>query len=123
MKRKILYGMLVLLAVVTFYSIFNTGNPASLWRFLIKDRSYDIFITVVLGASVAFVGILLSSGSRDEVFSEMLETNADYIRRLRKQGKSDDYIAEDFLRNMGSRKGVVHGIAKKKVLRFLNRFE
>ena len=121
-KQRILYIILVILAILAFYSIFNAGNPRSLFRFLVKDPSWDITITVVLSAGVAAVALILSSGSGNKL-TNMLEMNADYIRQLRQKGKSDDFIAEDFLKTLGSKNGILHGMAKRRVLRFLRQFE
>jgi len=121
-KQRILYIILVIFAILAFYSIFNAGNPKSLFRFLVKDPSWDIAITVALSAGVAATALILSSASGNKL-TEMLEMNADYIRQLRKKGKSDDFIAEDFLKTLGSKQGALHRMAKRRVLKFLHTFE
>lgn len=121
-RQRILYIVLVILALLAFYSIFNTGNPKSLFRLLVKDPSYDMVITVVLSGGVAVLAFMVSSAGGSKL-TNMLETNADYIRQLRTRGKSDDYIAEDFLKTLGSKKGMLHTVAKRRVLKFLGQFE
>jgi hypothetical protein len=120
--RRILYIILVILALLAFYSIFNAGNPRSIFRIIVKDPSYDLAITVVLSGGVAVIAFIVSTGSGGKL-AEMLQMNAEYIRQLRKQGKSDDYIAEDFLKTLGSKKGFLHGMAKQRVLKFLRRLD
>ena len=122
-KNNLLIALMVIVGIPAFYMIFNSGNPKSLMRFIVKDPSWDLAITVGLCAVIAVLGLILSSERREKVFENMLTTNADYIRQLRKKGKSDEFIAEDFLKTLGSSKGFIHSMAKRKVLRFLAKFE
>ena len=116
-------ALLIVFAVPAFYMIFNTGNPRSLMRVLVKDPSWDMAITVGLCAAVAVFGLILSSSRRERVLENMLDMNTGYIRQLRDKGKSDEAIAEDFLRTIGSKKGFIHSLAKAKVLRYLARMK
>ena len=120
--KKLLYILLVLFMILTFYAIFNAGNPNSIFRFLIRDTSYDITITVVLSIIVAVLVITLTAG-RENSLKHMLGINADHIRDLRRKGKSDQHIAESFLRSLGAKKGILYTLAKQRVLRYLSRIE
>jgi len=123
-NQRVITVVMIILAVPAFYLIFNAGNPKSLLRFLVKDPSYDFMITVFFCIGIAVLGLVLTSEKQSKVLENMLETNADYIRKLRSKGKTDEFIAEDFLKTIGSRgKGVLFAVAKKKVLRYLSRLD
>ncbi len=121
--RKALYILLVIFMVLSFYAIFNAGNPASLFRFIVKDTSYDIVITVTLSLVVAVLVILLSTGRNEGSLRHLLQINADHIRELRRKGKNDDYIANSFLSSLGGKKGIIYSLAKRRILRYLSRLE
>ncbi len=120
--RKTLYILLVIFMLLTFYSIFNAGNPNSFFRFVIKDSSYDITITIALSLIVALLVIMLTAG-RENSLRHMLEINRDHILDLRSRGKSDDQIAESFLKELGGKKGFLYSLAKRRVLHYLTKIE
>jgi len=113
--------LIVLLLFPVFYSIFNVGNPHSIFRFLIKDPSYDISFTLTLSGLIGALAILLYSFRlRDQspiVF--LLNSNIEYIKLLKKRGNSNEEIAESFLNELGKNRGFLYKIAKKKVIRYL----
>jgi hypothetical protein len=121
--RKILYFLLVLFMLLTFYAIFNAGNPNSLFRVLIDDPSCDIALTVGLSLVVALLVILLSSGRRQSELERLLELNKEHIRELRSKGRSEEAIADSFLDSLKARKGFLYSLAKRRVLRYLGRIE
>ena len=121
--RLIIFVVLVLLMLLTFYAIFNAGNPNSLFRLVIKDPSYDIALTVVLAVSSFALVLLLTMGSRQNRLRHLLESNAEHIRTLRQKGKSEVFIAESFLSELGVRSGLLHRLAKWRVLRYLSKLE
>ena len=99
--RRILYIILVILVPITFYSIFNMGNPNSLFRHIVPDPRYDRLITVALAITMAAIGLILSSqATRDRSLEHMLDINSDHIRELKKEGRSDESIADEFLEKM-----------------------
>jgi hypothetical protein len=49
--------------------------------------------------------------------------NGDRVRRLRREGKSDEEIAVSILAAMGSHSGYRHNLARKKLVVYLSRFE
>lgn len=115
--------LLILFLILTFYAIFNVGNPKSLFRFVIHNPSYDTTVTVVLAGFVALLAMILYAGRMQThgPIKHLLEINREYIRELREEGKSEEYIAESFLEELGSEKGVIHALAKRRVLRHLSR--
>ena len=119
--RLPLYILLVLFMLLTFYGIFNAGNPNSIFRVVIKDTSYDIAITVGLAVgSFALVLLLTVSGGQNRL-RHLLEINTEHIQTLRRKGKSDSFIAESFLAELGAKKGVLYRLAKRRVLRYLSK--
>lgn len=116
-----LYGVLIVVMLVTFYTILNAGNPHSLLRYLIADPSYDVSIALGLGAVVGVIAITLFTVRRESPLRSMLESNAEYIHKLRRKGRSDEEIALSFLKEIGSTKGPLHLLAKRRVLKHLSR--
>jgi hypothetical protein len=119
--RVALFILVVVLLLLTFYGIFNAGNPNSIFRLVIKDPAYDVTITVAL-AVVSFVLILLltAGGGRSRLHA-LLEVNRDHIESLRRKGKSDAFIAESFLSELGVKSGILYRLAKRRVLRYLSK--
>jgi hypothetical protein len=116
-----LYVLLVLLVLLTFYGIFNAGNPNSLFRLVVKDPAYDITITVGLAVCLFAVVVLLTASGGQNRLRHLLEINADHIRELRRKGRSDAYIADSFLSELGVKSGILYRLAKRRVLRYLSR--
>jgi hypothetical protein len=126
MKRPfqwIVTALLIVFLIFTFYAIFNVGNPRSFFRLIVSDPSYDTAITLSLAVTTGLIAMVLYAGrmQAQSPIKHLLEINTDYIRELRKEGKSDEYIAESFLKEMGSKRGFVHSLAKRKVLKYLSK--
>jgi len=126
MKQKVQWvftALLMFFLVCTFYAIFNVGNPRSLFRPVIRDTSYDTLITIILAVLTALTAMVLYAGrmQTESPIAHLLDINEGYIQELRDEGKSDADIAESFLKEIGSKKGIVHRIARRKVLRYLSR--
>lgn len=121
--RKVLYVVLAILMITTFYLIFNVGNPNSLLRYIIEDTSFDLLITVLCSVGIGVIVIILSHKKEDRPLKYLLDMNKDHIRTLREKGKSDHYIAEDFLKAVGIKKGFFYRIAFWRVLRYLAKME
>jgi hypothetical protein len=119
--RIVFYILLVLLVLLTFYGIFNAGNPNSLFRLVVEDPAYDITITVGLAVCLFAVVVLLTASGGQNRLRHLLEINADHIRELRRKGRSDAYIADSFLSELGVKSGILYRLAKRRVLRYLSR--
>ena len=119
--RLALFILVILLLLLTFYGIFNAGNPNSIFRLVIKDPSYDVTITVAL-AVVSFALIMaLTAGGGESRLRALLEVNRDHIQSLRRKGKSDAFIAESFLSELGVKSGILYRLARRRVLRYLSK--
>jgi ABC-type dipeptide/oligopeptide/nickel transport system permease component len=118
--RTVLWVLLAVLMVLAFYAIFNAGNPNSLFRLIVEDPGYDVLITLILGGCIFVLAIALTA-SRKSTIQHLLEINKDYIQQLRSKGRSDVEIADSFLSEMGSKGGLLHGLAKRRVLRYLSK--
>ena len=119
--RLALLILVVLLLLLTFYGIFNAGNPNSIFRLVVKDPGYDVTITVALAVVSFALILLLTAGGGQNRLHHLLEVNAEYIRELRRKGKSDEFIAESFLSELGAKSGFLYRLAKRRVLRYLSK--
>lgn len=120
-SRTVMFIFLGVFLLLVFYAIFNTGNPNSMFRLVIEDTSYDLAITVGLGLVVGALVILITLTRGESGLSHLLEINTEYIHKLRRKGRTDVEIADSFLSEMGSKGGLLHGLAKRRVLRYLSK--
>ena len=120
-SRVVMFILLGIFSLLVFYAVFNTGNPNSLFRLIIKDPSYYLFITVVLGLVVCSLVIVITATREGSSLTHLLEINNDYIRELRRKGRTDMEIADSFLNKLGSKEGLLHRLAKRRVLRYLSK--
>jgi hypothetical protein len=119
--RVALFILVVLLLLLTFYGIFNAGNPNSLFRLVVKDPGYDVTITVALAVVSFALILLLTAGGGQGRLLHLLEINRDHIQSLRGKGKSDEFIADSFLSELGVKSGLLYSLAKRRVLRYLSK--
>jgi hypothetical protein len=120
-SRITMFGLLGVFSLLAFYAIFNTGNPNSLFRYIVKDTSYDLVFTLGFGLVVGALVILITATRDESGLTHLLEINTEYIYELRQKGKTDMEIADSFLSKMGSRQGLLHRLAKRRVLRYLSK--
>lgn len=116
-----LYILLIPFTVLVFYGIFNAGRPDSLFRLVVPDPAYDLTVTLVCGVIVAAIAIVLFAGRNESPLRGILELNAEHIGNLRREGLSEEQIAESFLGEVGSRKGAMHWIVKRRIVRHLSK--
>ena len=88
---------------------------------IIRDPGYDLVITVGLALCVGVLVILITASREQNSLEHLLEINTEHIHELRRKGRTDTEIAESFLRQMGSRQGLLHRLAKRRVLRYLSK--
>ena len=119
--RILLYVLLIVFMLLTLYSIFNAGNTESLFRVIISDPAYDLVLTVCLALCVGVLVILITASREQNSLEHLLEINSDHIQELRGKGRTDTEIAESFLTEMGSKGGLLHSLAKWRVLRYLSK--
>jgi hypothetical protein len=120
--RRVLFILLAILMVLTFYAIFNAGNPRSLFRYVLRDTRYDVAVTLALAACIVVV-VLLLTAERSNRLKGLLDLNRDYILELRRKGKSDEEIAESFLNELKAPPGFLRSVAKRRVMRYLSRLK
>ncbi len=119
LTRKFLYFFLGLIMLVDFYLIFNAGNPNSFLRLIIEDTDYDVSITVGLSIIIALISLSMIRDNDQNSIRNILDRNSKHIEQLKNQNKSDEEIAESFLKELGSGKGVLYSFAKWRVMRYL----
>ena len=103
MKQKmslVLYILLAVLMLIDFYLIFNTGNPDSLFRFLVRNPDYDMVLTLGVSALIAFLAFYVFKDRKENPVVNMLKQNRDYIVELRNNGQNNEQIAESFMREL-----------------------
>lgn len=121
--RTVLYVLLALFMVITFYLIFNAGNPKSLVRYIIKDTSYDITLTVASGVVIVVCALFLGMGKGNDPIKNLLDTNRPHIESLKGKGKSDEEIADSFIKQLKITSKVMEKLIKRKTLRYIARMD
>jgi len=111
--------VLAFLMILDFYSIFNAGNPNSLLRFIVKDPSWDITVTVVISLIIAIISLSMAQDSNRNSIKNLLNKNIEFIKQLREENRSEEEIAESFIKELKFQKKFIRSIVKKRVLRFL----
>ncbi len=120
--RKILYFVLAFLMIADFYLIFNAGNPDSFLRLLITDTSYDVTVTVAVSIVIGIISLLMMRDGDQNSVRKMIERNSDYIKKLKNEDRSDDEIAESFLKELGAGK-FTSRFLEKKIKRYLAKIQ
>jgi len=121
--RYLYIVFVILLFSFTFYLIFWSGHPKYLLKYLYSDRRYDIYVIVGFGFLTSLVAFFSSWSNENKGYMKLLEMNKDYIRKLRKRGKSDEEIAEALLKALGRKKGIGYGYEKRKIIYFLSKLK
>ena len=114
---------MVAVGLVAMYSLLNAGNPDSLIRPIVPDPAHDVYVAVISSVLVFIFGFFVFFTRDREGFQQLVQQNADQIRKLRKMGKSDEEIAGSILAAMGSSGGYKHNIAHKKLVVYLSEFK
>ena len=123
MKRSIkaIYAILIsFLCIALFYLIFTEGNPNSIFRYLIKNPSYDYLIALALGLILSFIILSYRWLTERVNFERIIQENIELVRKLRKQKKDNEEIADSLLATLQIRKGIRYSMAKKKILYYLS---
>ena len=119
----IIYAMMILIGFIAMYSLLNTGNPDSLLRPVFPDPKDDLYVAIVSSLLVFILGFFVFYSRDRDGFRQLVELNSDQIHKLRKNGKSDEEIADSILAAMGSRSGYRHNLARKKLIIYLSAFK
>ena len=121
--RKFLYFLLALIMMIDFYLIFNAGNPNSFLRLLIKNTEYDISITVGLSIVIVLISFSMIRDNDQNSIKKILERNSGHITAQKKQNMTDEEIADSFMKELGSEKGIFHTIVRWRVIRYLSKMK
>jgi len=118
---KAIYAILIsFLCIALFYLIFTEGNPNSIFRYLIKNPSYDYLIALALGLILSFIILSYRWLTERVNFERIIQENIELVRKLRKQKKDDEEIADSLLATLQIRRGIRYSMAKKKILYYLS---
>ena len=119
----IIYGLMIVIGLVAMYTLLNAGSPDSLLRPYLPDPRHDVYVAVVSSVLVFILGFFVFFSRDREGFRQLVDLNADQIRKLRKKSKSDNEIAASILAAMGSYSGYKHNLALKKLVVALSEFK
>jgi len=118
---KAIYAILIsFLCIALFYLIFTEGNPNSIFRYLIKNPSYDYLIALALGLILSFIILSYRWLTERVNFERIIQENIELVRKLRKQKKDNEEIADSLLATLQIRRGIRYSMAKKKILYYLS---
>lgn len=112
---------MVILMVIDFYSIFNAGNPNSLFRYLIPDPSWDILTTTVLSLLIAIISLIMVRNSDSSTVVNLLKQNWEEVTTRRDAGQSDEEIASSFIEALGLKREFSKRIIMRRVMTYLKR--
>jgi len=118
----IIYGLMIVIGLIAMYTLLNAGNPDSLIRPYLPDPGHDVYVAVVSSILVFILGFFVFFSRDREGFQQLVDLNADHIRKLRNNGSSDEEIAASILAAMGSFSGYRHNLAHKKLVIALSEF-
>jgi hypothetical protein len=119
----IIYLLMVAIGLIAMYTIFNAGNPDSLLRPYLPDPSQDVYVAVISSFLVFILGFVVFYQRDRQDFIQILEMNAEKIRSQRRQGISDQAIADAILTAIGTRFGYRRNMALKKLVAYLAAFK
>ena len=117
-----IYPLMIAVGLVAMYTLLNAGNPDSLLRPFFPDPRTDVTIAMISSVIVFIMGFFVFYARDREGFQHMLQLNQDRIRDLRRQGHSDDEIAQSLLGAMGMVRGYRYNMARKKLIAYLADF-
>jgi len=124
--KGLITGFLIFFLFLSFYAIFNAGNPRSIFRLIIRDPSYDITLTLIISGITAALAIILYTLNTTSPIKQLLEFNTDYIKELKRAGKSNREIADSFLQELQNqryggkyKKGILFSLARRKIVKFI----
>lgn len=119
----IVYFLMVIAGLVAAYTLLTAGSESSLLRNVFPAPQTDLYIAVISSFIVFILGFIVFFSRDQRGFRELVEVNADKIRALRQEGKSEEEIVDSILAALGSGKGYKHNMARKKLLLYLSEFK
>ena len=113
---------MIAIGLIAMYALLNAGNPDSLLRPFLPDPGHDVYVAIISSVLVFILGFFVFFSRDQEGFRQLIEINGDKIRSMRRQGKTDEEIADSILAAMGSISGYRHNMARKKLKIYLSEF-
>ena len=121
--RYCLYALMIAIGLIAMYTLLNAGSPHSLLRHFLPDPKDDVYVAMVSSVLVFILGFFVFFARDREGFHQLIELNGDKIRRLRRDGRNDEEIADAILEAVGSIPGGYrHNLARKKLIVYLAGF-
>jgi hypothetical protein len=121
--RTIVYTLLIGIGLLAMYALLNAGNTNSLLRSVFPDPSMDVYVAVVSSFIVFILGFVVFFNRDSQGFRNLVELNGDRVKQFRKEGRTDEEIADSILAAMGSTSGYKHNLAKKKLVIYLAEYK
>lgn len=122
-SKKLFFIIVVILSIIIVFLIFNTGNPNSILRYIIKDPSYDFIILFALAVLLSLMSFYYAHTNETGGYEKIVQANLKNIRRLRKNRKTNKEIAETILNAMNMRRGYRYHYALRRLIILLGRIE
>ncbi len=119
----LVYILMICVGVIGIYSLFTGGQPDSLLRPFFPDPANDFYITLISSFLVFILGFFLFYSGDRKAFRQVVQLNAERVKSMRREGKTDAEIADAILEAMQSRSGYKHNLAKKKLIIYLSELE
>ena len=120
--RAAIYTTMILVGLVSMYTILNAGRPDSLLRPFLPDPALDVYLAMGSSFLVFVLGFFVFYNRDREGFRALVELNAEKIHQMRENRISDDVIADEILAAMGITRGYRHNLARKKLILVLSEF-
>ena len=121
--RTAIYTTMILVGLVTMYTILNAGSPDSLLRLFLPDPALDVYLAMGSSFLVFVLGFFVFYTRDREGFRALVELNAEKIHQMREKHISDDVIADEILAAMGRASGYRYNLARKKLILVLSEFQ
>ena len=120
--RAAIYTTMILVGLVSMYTILNAGRPDNLLRPFLPDPAFDVYLAMGSSFLVFVLGFFVFYTRDREGFRALVELNAEKIRQMRENRISEDIIADEILAAMGITRGYRHNLARKKLILVLSEF-
>ena len=120
---SILYVLMIPVILLAMYTLLNAGSSDSLLRRIIPDPGYDVYVAAISSFLVFVLGFVVWHVRDLEGFGQLLAMNAARIRKLRKEGTSDEDIADSILSALQIHRKRRYKMARKKLVAYLAEFE
>lgn len=114
---------MISIGLIAMYTLLTAGNPNSLLRLIFPDPAHDVYVALLTSILVFVLGFVVAYSRDREGFGQLIAMNAENIRKLRKEGNSDEEIATSILSALGIFRGYRYTMARKKLVAYLSEFQ